>query len=75
MGLMARGIGNGDVGAVLPQIVKIYNVFASWCHAVLSRHSTRPRPLVAVAAVHYPGSVYRCRASRGQSTVKCSALL
>jgi len=40
-----------------------------------SPYSTRPRPLVAVAAVHYPGSVYRCRASRGQSTVKCSALL
>jgi len=38
-------------------------------------NGTRPRPLVALAAVHYPGSVYRCRASRGQSTVKCSALL
>jgi len=41
----------------------------------ITGHSTRPRPLVAVAAVQYPGSVYRCHASRGQSTVKCSALL
>ena len=40
-----------------------------------SCNSTRPRPLVTVAAVHYPGSVYRCRAWHGQSTVKCSALL
>jgi len=36
---------------------------------LLSAYSTRPRPLVAVAAVQYPRSVYRCRASPGQSTV------
>ena len=34
-----------------------------------NKHSTRPRPLVAVAAVQYPRGVYRCRASPGQSTV------
>jgi len=32
-------------------------------------NSTLPRPLVAVAAVQYPRSVNRCRASPGQSTV------
>jgi len=33
MGLMVHGIGNGDVGAVLQQVVKIYNMFASGRHA------------------------------------------
>jgi len=35
------GVGNNDVSAVLKQVVKIFNVFATGCHAVgLCRHTT-----------------------------------
>jgi len=67
---------NVDDDDVLMLLTATYCVLiAYFLSDSFSCNSTRPRPLVAVAAVHYPGSVCRCRAWHDQSTVTCSVLL